>query len=256
MPDRVKERATGSGIALTEQGGVRGTGRRLHGALAAKLGIAIVSGEFAAGTTLSNEVRFAEELDVSRTAYREAIQVLTAKGLVESRPKTGTKILPRERWNLLDPDVLAWSFASVPDNNLVRSLFELRGIIEPAAARLAAQRRDESDLMRMQVALTAMERETLATDDGQRADREFHNAILRATRNDALIFLSAGIGAAVRYTTQFKQRSLTMPRDAIPDHARVLAAIAERKPAKAGEAMRKLIELALDDTRAAMPEEK
>ncbi|MES2300824.1 MAG: FCD domain-containing protein, partial [Pseudomonadota bacterium] len=97
-----------------------------------------------------------------------------------------------------------------------------------------------------------MERETLATDAGQQADREFHNAILHATRNDALIFLSAGIGAAVRYTTQFKQRSLTQPRNAIPDHARVLEAIAARKPAKAGEAMRRLIDMALEDTRAAM----
>lgn len=230
----------------------RGSGRRLHGALAAKLGTAIVSGEYAPGTTLSGEVAFAEALDVSRTAYREAIQVLTAKGLVESRPKTGTRILPRDRWNLLDPDVLAWSFASVPDVSLVRSLFELRGIIEPAAASLAASRRDDADLARMTAALAAMERETLATDAGQQADREFHNAILHATRNDALIFLSAGIGAAVRYTTQFKQRSLVQPRNAIPDHAQVLAAIAARKPAKAGEAMRKLIDMALDDTRAAM----
>ncbi|MDP8912578.1 MAG: GntR family transcriptional regulator, partial [Pseudomonadota bacterium] len=124
----------------------RGTGRRLHGAIAHKLGVAILSGEYGPGDTLSGEVAFSEALDVSRSAYREAMQVLAAKGLVESRPKAGTRVLPRERWNLLDPDVLAWAFTGEPDIQLVRSLFELRAIIEPAAARLAAERRDRADL--------------------------------------------------------------------------------------------------------------
>ena len=79
----------------------RSSGRRLRGAVAHKLGVAILSGRYAPGETLSGEIAFAEELDVSRGAYREAIQVLTAKGLVESRPKAGTRVLPRARWNLL-----------------------------------------------------------------------------------------------------------------------------------------------------------
>lgn len=127
----------------------RGTGRRLHGAVAHKLGTAILSGDYAPGDTLSGEVEFSKSLDVSRSAYREAIQVLTAKGLVDSRPKIGTRVLPRSRWNLLDPDVLAWAFAGEPDLDFIRSLFELRGIIEPAAAALAADRRDRSDLKAM-----------------------------------------------------------------------------------------------------------
>ena len=90
---------------------------------------------------------------MSRSAYREAVQVLSAKGLVESRPKTGTRVLPRNRWNLLDPDVLAWAFSGEPDIHFVRSLFELRAIVEPAAARLAAERRDKVDLKEMRDAL-------------------------------------------------------------------------------------------------------
>src|SRR4029079_13759251 len=115
------------------------TGRRLHGAIARKLGMAILSGEYAAGATLSGEVEFSKTLDVSRTAYREAIQVLTAKGLVESRPKAGTRVLPRSRWNLLDPVVLAWAFSGEPNIGFVRDLFELRAMVEPEAARLAAE---------------------------------------------------------------------------------------------------------------------
>lgn len=230
----------------------RGTGRRLHGAIAHKLGVAILSGEYAPGDTLSGEIAFSEALDVSRSAYREAVQVLTAKGLVESRPKAGTRVLPRERWNLLDPDVLAWAFAGDPDVQLIRSLFELRGIIEPAAARLAAERRDRHDLKKMKDALAAMRRETLATDRGRAADRDFHDAILCATRNDALIALSASIGAAVRWTTQFKQRSRALPRNPIPDHARVYEAIAAGDPEAASKAMNALIDLALEDTHSSM----
>lgn len=230
----------------------RGTGRRLNGAIAHKLGTAIVSGEFAPGDVLSGEVAFSEALDVSRSAYREAVQVLAAKGLVESRPKAGTRVLPRARWNLLDPDVLAWAFAGRPDIGYVRSLFELRSIVEPAAAALAAVRRDKTDLKALKDALTAMRRHTLATEAGRAADRDFHDAVLRATGNDALITLSASIGAAVNWTTQFKQRMRQLPRNPIPDHARVFDAIAARDEAGARDAMRLLVDLALEDTRNAM----
>lgn len=230
----------------------RGTGRRLHGAIAHKLGTAILSGEYLPGDTLSGEVAFSEALDVSRSAYREAVQVLMAKGLVESRPKTGTRVLPRSRWNLLDPDVLAWAFAGEPDIAFVRGLFELRGIVEPAAAALAAERRDRADLAVMKESLAAMRRHTLATEAGRAADREFHNAVLQATRNDALVVLSASIGAAVSWTTQFKQRTRSLPRNPIPDHVRVYEAIAASDPAAANAAMRKLVDLALDDTQLAM----
>lgn len=248
----------GMKLAEDEDGGTppkrkgRGTGRRLHGAVVHKLGLAILSGEYAPGDILSGEVAFAEELEVSRSAYREAVQVLTAKGLVESRPKAGTRILPRNRWNLLDPDVLAWAFAGEPDVEFVRDLFELRAIVEPAAAGLAAERRDRDDLKVMKEALAAMRSNTLATEAGRAADRDFHNAILQATRNDALLVLTASIGAAVNWTTQFKQRSRALPRNPIPDHVRVYDAIAARDPVAASDAMRVLVDLALEDTRSAM----
>ena len=230
----------------------RGTGRRLHGAIAHKLGTAILAGDYAPGDILPGEVAFSETLDVSRSAYREAVQVLTAKGLVESRPKAGTRVLPRSRWNLLDPDVLAWAFAGEPDIAFVRGLFELRAIVEPAAAALAAERRDRTDLKIMKDALAAMRRHTLATEIGRAADREFHDAVLTATRNDALIVLSASIGAAVNWTTQFKQRARALPRNPIPDHVLVYDAIAAGDAAAASTAMRTLVDLALEDTRLAM----
>lgn len=230
----------------------RGTGRRLHGAIAHKLGAAILAGEYPPGSTLPAEVEFSETLEVSRSAYREAVQVLIAKGLVERRTKAGTRVLPRDRWNLLDPEVLAWAFAGEPSLDFIRNLFELRAIVEPAAAALAAERHDKADLKAMKDALTQMTRHTLASEAGRTADRDFHAAILRATRNDALVALSSSISAGVNWTTHFKQRARALPRNPIPDHRRVYEAIAAGDPKAAREAMHNLVELALEDTRLSM----
>jgi len=224
----------------------------LRGAVAHYLGTAIVSGEIAPGERLTGEVASSEALDVSRSAYREAVQVLTAKGLVESRPKAGTRVLPRSRWNMLDPAVLAWAFSGEPDPDFVRDLFELRAIVEPNAARLAAERRDKADIKAMKDALAGMRRHTLATEAGRAADRDFHDALLRASHNNAVIALSASIAAAVTWTTQFKQRTRALPRDPMPDHVRVFDAIVAGDADAASDAMRVLVDLALEDTRSSM----
>ena len=107
----------------------KGSGRRLRGAVAHYLGTAIVSGQIAPGEILTGEIENAEALDVSRSAYREAVQVLTAKGLAESRPKVGARVLPRDRWNILDPAALAWAFSGEPDLDCARGLPRNRDLI-------------------------------------------------------------------------------------------------------------------------------
>jgi DNA-binding FadR family transcriptional regulator len=133
------------------------------------------------------------------------MRILTAKGLLESRPKVGTHLTPRRQWNLLDPDMLEWMFSGTPDERFIRDLFELRGVIEPAAAALAAVRHEQSDLARMDAGLDGMRRHGLATAEGQAADEEFHTALLDATCNEALASLATSVAAAVRWTTRFKQ---------------------------------------------------
>ena len=135
---------------------------RLHGAIARDLGVAIVSGRYKAGDILKGEIDASDRLRVSRTAYREAVRILAAKGLVESRPKVGTKVSEPDRWHLLDPDVLSWIFEVEPDVRLVKGLFELRRIIEPEAAALAAERRTEEDLEVMAAALAGMAEQALS----------------------------------------------------------------------------------------------
>ncbi len=225
---------------------------RLHGAIARDLGVAIVAGDPPPGQTLSNEIEFSERLAVSRSAYREAVRILAAKGLVESRPRTGTRVLPVARWNLLDPDVLAWMFESEPSEAIVDGLFELRLIVEPAAAALAALRRTDEDLGQMREALEAMERMTLRTDEGRSADRDFHQAILTATRNPPLISLASTIGAGVRFTTLYKQRKRKLPPDPMPDHWAVFRAIESGDEARAKAAMEALVTSALAQTAQAL----
>ena len=108
--------------------------------VAGSIGRRIVSGRFRPGETLPTEPRIQEEYGVSRTAVREAIRLLSAKGLTVSRPKIGTRIRPMSDWNMLDPDVLRWHVDQEPSEAFINNLFEMREIIEPAAAARAAER--------------------------------------------------------------------------------------------------------------------
>jgi DNA-binding FadR family transcriptional regulator len=221
---------------------------RLHGRIARQLGIDIVSDRYAPGDLLDNEVVSSEQFAVSRTAYREAVRILAAKGLVDATPKVGTRVNPRSKWSLLDPEVLDWIFDSAPDRQLLNHLFELRKIVECAAAGLAASRRTNAHLAAMRSALERMVTHTLATELGQQADLDFHSALLDATQNPFMISLTQGVSAVIRTTTAFKQRERPLRRDPIPDHQRVLAAIAAGSTRRAQRAMSELIDLARMDT--------
>ena len=220
---------------------------RIHQSVARELGTAILSGVYQPGDGLDGEIERSLALGVSRTAYREAIRILVAKGLLDSRPKAGTHVTPRARWSLLDPEILEWTFAGKPDEHFIRGLFELRGIIEPAAAGLAAQRRTSTQLETMAAALAGMKLHGLATEAGRAADQQFHRAILEATHNDALASLASSVGAAVNWTTRFKTRHQDLPRDPLPEHEAVFRAIEAADATQACATMETLLHLALSD---------
>ncbi len=221
---------------------------RLHGEIARNIGVGIISGKYEPGQLLEGEISASETLHVSRTVYREAVRILAAKGLVVSRPKVGTRVSPQSTWHLLDPDVLSWVFEFEPDEAFLNNLFELRRMIEPEAAALAAQRRTDKNLAEMEDTLATMASDTLATPSGRDADLAFHAAILRATGNVFLVSLTSGVGAAISWTTIFKQRESPLPRDPIPDHRKVFDAIAASNANAAYAAMSNLVDLALADT--------
>ncbi|MDP1028027.1 FadR/GntR family transcriptional regulator [Sphingomonas sp. KR1UV-12] len=220
---------------------------RIHGTIAHDIGVEIVGGRRRPGTVFGGEIEASEALGVSRSAYREAIRILAAKGLVESRPKAGTRVTPRDRWNLLDPDVLAWTFEGEPDPDFIQDLFELRAVIEPAACAFAARRRSDDDLAEMKAALDLMEKTGLASPEGRAADQRFHRVVLSAARNEPLTALASTVGAAVRWTTEFKQRRRQLPRNPLPDHVRVYEAIVARDADTARSVMVELLRLAIED---------
>jgi DNA-binding FadR family transcriptional regulator len=221
---------------------------RLHGTIARDIGVQIVSGRYKPGDILNGEIDASDRLQVSRTAYREAMRILAAKGLVESRPKVGTRVSPQSSWHMLDPDVLSWVFQFEPDDTLISNLFELRRIVEPEAAALAATRRTDEQLRAMERALEDMATHTLASEAGRLADQEFHSAMLRATGNPFIVSLTSSVGAAVSWTTVFKQRHNPLRRDPIPDHRKVYEAIKASDPRAAYAAMLGLVQLAQSDT--------
>jgi DNA-binding FadR family transcriptional regulator len=221
---------------------------RLHGTVARQLGMRIVSGDLQPGEILEGEIVASGQLNVSRTAYREAIRILAAKGLVHSRPKIGTQVSARREWHLLDPDVIAWMFSGEPDAPLIAALFEIRGIVEPEAARLAATRRSPAQLERMRLGLSGVAEHGFATDTGRRCDEDFHLALLEASGNDFLISLMSGVATAIKLTTAFKQDRLPAPHGALPAHMAVFDAIEAGDASGARDAMARLVDRGLSDT--------
>ena len=224
---------------------------RVHGTVAREIGMSIVLGRLRPGHVLDGEIEASLRRRISRTAYREAIRILGAKGLVHSRPRTGTRVSEIGSWHLLDPDVLAWLFSGMPRAEVLHGLFELRTIVEPPAAALAAKRRTQEHLVEMRRALDAMTAHTLHEIEGREADMAFHAALLAATANPFVISLTNGVTAAVNSLTEFKQRLVRIKRDPVPDHLRVYDAIAAKDADAAREAMIKLIRLAVLDMPAA-----
>jgi DNA-binding FadR family transcriptional regulator len=235
----------------TEAGeGQPATGRnssRLHDMLAQKLASEIIAGHRLPGDVLPTELDMSISLGISRTAVREAMRILAAKGLIEPRPKRGTCVTEKTTWNLLDPDVIGWMFANEPDERLVRNLFELRLIIEPAAAALAALRRNVTHLAAMFRALEVMDRDTLFTESGRQADKDFHAALLAAADNDQLASLNASIGASVALSTRYKIEQDVLGPDPVAAHRVVYDAIERGDAAEARWCMESLIRQAMKD---------
>ena len=220
---------------------------RMHGTVARDIGIAIVSGQLRPGHVLDGEVEASSQWKISRNTYREALRMLVAKGLISCRTRTGTRVTETSEWHLLDPDVLSWMFSDHPRQELIHGVFELRSVVEPAAAEMAAVRRRQQHLAAMRQALEEMARYTLEQPEGREADQAFHAALLAATGNPFMISLTNGVTAAVDALTQYKQRLNRITRDPVPDHWRVHDAVAAKNPEAARAAMLKLIRLAILD---------
>lgn len=227
-------------------------GRGLHGEVVEELGFRIVGGRLAEGQTL-DVPELEAELDVSRTVLREALRVLKAKGLVDARQKRGTFVQPRTEWRLLDPDVVRWQFQGRDDTQFLDDLAEVRSIIEPASARLAALRRTDEDIAGMEQALQLMSAAARGDGDAVEADLAFHRALLAATHNELLMRMEVVLEAGLAARDQLVHGAVQND-DPTPAHAAVLDAVRDGDPDGAARAASALLAkslLDLDRARAA-----
>lgn len=245
--DKTPQRTRGAARSpLIEPLFVSPMGRRLsagtsvHHSVAQEIGSRIVRGDFPVGSNLPNEARWAEIFGASRSAVREAIKILMAKGLVNSRPKVGTWVESRDRWNLLDRDVLSW-YASAPDSmSFLATVQEFRYIIEPAAAALAAERRSEAEMAEISRALDGMGTAPTLTER-TRADTNFHLAILKATHNELLVPIGTLIESALNSLFVYVTREANSLRYAQELHAAIEEKIRLQQPEEARRAVQELL---------------
>lgn len=215
------------------------------------LGIAIVSGEYPIGEGLPSEADLCIKYDVSRSSTREAVKMLSAKGLITSRPKQGIKVMPESQWNMFDIDVLYWILSSKPSLSLLKEFTQMRLALEPEAAALAAKNASAEQIDHLGIALQRMREAELGLEDPLEADILFHANILCSSNNRFFIqmtgFTSTALKVSLRYTNQMKGVNGAN----VEDHAAIYNAIRMRQPELAKTGMIKIINelLVLIDSR-------
>lgn len=222
---------------------------RVHRQIVKALAERILNDEISPGSALPPEGELCAHYNVSRGALREAVKVLSTKGLVVARPRVGTTVRPRDDWNLLDADLLDWSMELHPNPEIVLSLIEARQVIEPAAARFAASRAEADDIAPIEEAYRAMQRAKDAGDfvTFNEADIAYHQALLRASKNAVFQQLSNTIGTALAYSFRLTTERARDPGASIANHGEVIVCIRERDPAGAYAAMERLLDIAIID---------
>jgi DNA-binding FadR family transcriptional regulator len=214
--------------------------RTIHGFLVRKLGMGIVSGEYPPGVIMPNEAELLKENGVSRTAMREAIKILTAKGLLESRPRVGLRVRAARDWNLLDPDVLGWYCEVGGFSSIAAKVMQMRQMFEPFAAAQAAVQRTDAQLENLTHCYQRMANAT-NLDDWTTSDLAFHEAILAATGNELLIPLGNMIREGLRTIFTLSEHDVGDKLITLSLHKEVLDAISAKNAAQAHATMLKIL---------------
>ncbi len=205
------------------------------------LGVAIVTGVYGPDRPFPTEAQLCIELQASRSVLREAVKMLTAKGLLSARPRRGTIVEPEAQWNLLDPDVLRWTLERKFSPQLLAEFTQMRLAIEPRAAMLAAHLADAAALQAIEDALERMHAAEYGDDDPLESDIAFHVAILRASGNRLYAQLRDLVATALRFSIPRTNRAKGVARANLPDHRRVYTAIAAGDGVRAFRAMEALL---------------
>jgi DNA-binding FadR family transcriptional regulator len=214
-------------------------GRNLTFGMLEVLGRAIVTGVYET-ERFPTEAELAVQHMVSRSVTREAVKMLTAKGLLTARPRKGTTVQPSSSWNLFDTDVLRWLLERKFSLELLRQFSELRIAIEPEAAALAAREANRAAVADIRAGYERMEEAEATGEDNLEADIAFHIAVLNASANPFYMqfrdVVATALRTSIRFTNRFKGRTAS-----VPAHHEVLAAIEAGDAAAARRAMSAII---------------
>jgi len=164
----------------------RPAARNFHTFVINEIGLGIVTGQFPIGSVLANDAVMMETYGVSRTVLREALKTLEAKGMVEARPKVGTRVTPANRWSFFDPQVLSWHFYAEPDQRFFESLFDVRGALETRAIALASARRTAEHMRLMKYWLHQMDLAQGNLEAHGLSALEIHRSIAESSGNALL----------------------------------------------------------------------
>jgi len=217
-------------------------GMNLTQQVADTLGNAIISGEYGAHNPVPSEAVLCQQMQVSRSAAREAVKSLAAKGLITSRARQGIRILPESEWNLFDADVLRWMRDSNPSLELLREITELRVAVEPEAAMLAAQRQNSERIAAIGAALDRMKEAESGLDDPLESDIAFHLSILEASENRFFMQLGRIIDTTLRVSIRFTNMRTGVRAGNHAEHKMIYDAIVAEKPEAAAECATKLMD--------------
>lgn len=210
------------------------------------LGLKIIKGEYKPGDTLPNEELLSREFDVSRGVLREATKVLVKKGLIRLKPKIGTQIQPQREWNLFDPDVLIWKSEAGDKMKFLENIIEVRRIIESEAAKLAAERGGEEEILLIRSNYDKMvkfldDKDGYSYEEYIKLDIKFHTSILEACRNELFSQIGYTVRQALLTARQSDKKDIKAQKETLPLHLDIVSAIENQNPEAAYMATQALV---------------
>ena len=221
--------------------------RKLYQYIVDEIGQRIIKGKYRPEEVLPTEDQLSGELKVSRGVLREAIKVLTQKGLIQTRPRVGTQVLPRENWNLFDPDVLVWRLQIEDKTTFLKNVTEVRRLIESEAARQAARRATDTEMSEIREILSKMQ--GLLSNDNRYVyedyltmDILFHSKILKASHNDLLSQIGSTVRNAVHKARESDTADIGIQKESLLFHVAIVDGICDKDPDAAYRASQEMFD--------------
>jgi DNA-binding FadR family transcriptional regulator len=235
----LEQLSTNSGIKARERESARSVS--VVERLVSALGRDIAGGVWKPDETLPTEPEIAHRLGAGRNAVREAVKILAAKGLLRTERRAGTIVRPEFCWNLLDSEVLSWMLAAPNRDHLLDELAELRSIIEPTVAALAATHASAMETLQICDAYDQMEKLSAETQKAIEADIAFHELLFEATHNRLLVALVPAFSLLLRTNFEISVRAGKETSKNLKEHRQIADAVSRRDPDAAQRATRKLL---------------